>query len=201
MSEDEAIDEKILEIAKVRSPPTVKALVEEAAKSLGLQSDVVLKRVVDLQDNGKLSLILLPENVPRNMSGYALSSQAYWFWVVTAISLLTIVSTLLVGEKAYPLIYGRYALGFLFICFLPGYSLTKLFFPAREMGGLEKLALSIGLSLAIVPFTVFILDYLPVGVRATPIAVSLSALTLCFSGVALLREHSHKVSEASISHA
>ncbi|MEM2179169.1 MAG: DUF1616 domain-containing protein, partial [Candidatus Methanomethylicaceae archaeon] len=70
-------------------------------------------------------------------------------------------------------------LGSLFVLFLPGYSLIEALYPREEeLSPLERLALSIGLSLAIVPLVGLILNYTPWGIRLDPIITALSFLTL-----------------------
>ncbi|MEM1540867.1 MAG: DUF1616 domain-containing protein, partial [Candidatus Bathyarchaeia archaeon] len=53
-------------------------------------------------------------------------------------------------------------------------------------------ALSIGLSLVIVPIVGLLLNYTPWGIRLTPITMSLLALTTTFATAALIREHRTK---------
>lgn len=51
--------------------------------------------------------------------------------------------------------------GSIFELFLPGFVLTWLFFPKKnEIDWLERIALAFGLSIVIVPLTVFYLNYL-----------------------------------------
>jgi uncharacterized membrane protein len=74
--------------------------------------------------------------------------------------------------------------------------LIKALFPSKkEMDTIERAALSIGLSLAIVPIVGLLLNYTPWGIRLTPITLSLLALTLTFATAALIREHQAKISE------
>ncbi|MEM1745096.1 MAG: DUF1616 domain-containing protein, partial [Candidatus Nezhaarchaeales archaeon] len=54
---------------------------------------------------------------------------------------------------------------------------------------LERLALSIGLSLALVPLVGLILNYTPWGIRLDPIMVSLSLLTLGLLFIASVRKY------------
>jgi uncharacterized membrane protein len=63
------------------------------------------------------------------------------------------------------------------------------------MDTIERAALSIGLSLAIVPIVGLFLNYTSWGIRLTPITLSLLALTITFATAALIREHQAKISE------
>jgi uncharacterized membrane protein len=64
-----------------------------------------------------------------------------------------------------------------FVLFLPGYLATSALFPRTgDLSGPERLALSLGLSLAIVPLVGLALNFTPWGIRLEPIVVSLDAL-------------------------
>jgi uncharacterized membrane protein len=54
---------------------------------------------------------------------------------------------------------------------------------------LERLALSIGISLAIVPLVGLLLNYTPLGIRLTPIVISLAAFTETMAFIALERRY------------
>ncbi|MFC4451588.1 DUF1616 domain-containing protein [Halorussus aquaticus] len=57
----------------------------------------------------------------------------------------------------------------------------------RAIGGWERLALSLGLSLAVVPLLGVVLNFTPVGVRLVPIVVSVGAFTAAATVVAAVR--------------
>ncbi|BBL68392.1 DUF1616 domain-containing protein [Methanoculleus chikugoensis] len=75
-----------------------------------------------------------------------------------------------------------------FILFIPGYLLTAALFPARgDLDGIERVALSIGLSIAIVPLFGFALNYTPWGIRLDSIAVTLLVFGLAVGFTAQFR--------------
>lgn len=81
----------------------------------------------------------------------------------------------------------RIILGLPFILFLPGYNLIFALFPTKKtttqsIDILERIALSFGLSIAIVPLIGLILNYTPWGIRLEPILVSL-ILFITLTGV------------------
>ena len=91
------------------------------------------------------------------------------------------------------LLYVRYVLGGVFVLFLPGFLLISALYPrSGEMDALEKIALSIGLSLAIVPLVGLVLNYTPWGIRLEPIMVSLALFAeimagyVCFAGLGII---------------
>jgi len=69
----------------------------------------------------------------------------------------------------------RIVLGLPFVLFFPGYALIAALYPRKQdLDGIERLALSLGLSLAVVPLIGLVLNYTPWGIRLTPIVVSLT---------------------------
>ncbi len=111
----------------------------------------------------------------------------------------------------------RVALGLVFVLFTPGYAFIAALFPeagetpeetapdtegdetadldgwsdslsARDgIDGIERVALSFGLSIAIVPLIGLVLNFTPWGIRLAPIAVAVSGFTLVSTAVAATR--------------
>ncbi|MCL6479106.1 MAG: DUF1616 domain-containing protein [Peptococcaceae bacterium] len=76
----------------------------------------------------------------------------------------------------------RIALGLPFILFFPGYALIAALFPGREdLDSIERVALSFGLSIAVVPLIGLMLNCTPLGIRLYPILVSLNLFILAMS--------------------
>jgi uncharacterized membrane protein len=86
------------------------------------------------------------------------------------------------------------------VLFLPGFTFIKALFPTSvpvktssdNMDTVERVALSLGISLALTPIVGLILNYTPWGITLTPITLSLLALTVVFTTAAILREHQTK---------
>ena len=73
----------------------------------------------------------------------------------------------------------RFTLALLLVLFLPGYTITATVFPRRgEMDWIERIAMSIGLSLAVVPLLGVVLASTPAGVRIEAVVGSLLLVTL-----------------------
>lgn len=82
----------------------------------------------------------------------------------------------------------RNILGLPLVLFLPGYALIAALFPAKsDLDGIERTALSFGLSIAVVPLIGLGLNYTPWGIRLLPILVSLSIFTFLMCGLAYFR--------------
>ena len=84
----------------------------------------------------------------------------------------------------------RWVLGSVFVLFTPGYATVEALFPeSSELNSLERFALSVGLSLAIVAFVGFLINYTPWGIRMTPIVISLTVISLGLVSASLVREY------------
>ncbi len=82
----------------------------------------------------------------------------------------------------------RKIIGLPFILFFPGYVFITFLFPdEKQLDGIERIALSFGLSIAITPLIGLALNYTPFGIRLIPILLSLSAFNILFSALALYR--------------
>ncbi|KAA0004124.1 MAG: DUF1616 domain-containing protein [Thermoplasmata archaeon] len=82
----------------------------------------------------------------------------------------------------------RVIFGLLFVIFIPGYILVLILFPTKdEIDIIERVALSFGLSIAIVPLVGLILNYTPWGIRLASIATSLSLLVFVLASIATIR--------------
>jgi uncharacterized membrane protein len=93
--------------------------------------------------------------------------------LVVAIALALILIALVVF---LPDSLARQVLGLIFVLFLPGYVATAALFPENEqIDGIERVALSFGLSIAIVPLIGLALNFTPFGIRLDPILASVSA--------------------------
>lgn len=85
----------------------------------------------------------------------------------------------------------RIILGLPFILFIPGYILIFTLFPARKtdrsIDTIERIALSFGLSIAVVPLIGLGLNYTPWGIRLEPILLSIFIFIIGVGSVAIYR--------------
>ena len=82
----------------------------------------------------------------------------------------------------------RTILGILLVLFIPGYSLIAALFPKwGDLDGIERAALSFGLSIAVTPLIGLALNYTPWGIRLDPILISLTIFTLTLCLITYLR--------------
>ena len=128
---------------------------------------------------------------PGSTLDYLLRPYSLWFWGAMAYLLVTIGSIYLLPQSP-PFIYVRYVFGAVAVLYFPGYTLIEALYPKKEdLDGLERLALSIGLSLALIPLVGLLLNYTPWGIRLDPIVVSLSLLGVALALVAAVRKESY----------
>src|SRR5712692_9394248 len=90
----------------------------------------------------------------------------------------------------------RVVLGLPFVLFFPGYVLIAALYPrSNDLDGIERVALSLGLSLAVVPLIGLVLNYTPWGIRLTPILVSLALFVAMCSFAAARQRLRHSAAE------
>ena len=84
-----------------------------------------------------------------------------------------VVSTLLLTR-------GGNLIGIILVLFVPGYVLTDLLFPQNsEIDWIERLCLSIGLSIAVVPLLALVLNFTPPGITLESVVIAIAV----FSGI------------------
>lgn len=200
---DYELDEDIIQTVKNTKPQDVQLLIKLTQIKHPLPENQILNRILLLQDKGKIQLRANARVTGQKLSDYLRSSQAAWYWATLVLTAGSVAVTSTVSENAGPLVSIRYVLGTIFILWLPGYTLIKALFPqtpppkpitglthaVQNLDTIERIALSIGLSLALVPIVGLLLNYTPWGIRLAPITLSLTALTLTFATAALLREN------------
>jgi hypothetical protein len=165
----------------------------------------ILDRILYLQQEERIRLKPPQTPKPEGFTSYLGSTQARWYWLTVALTIVTVLVIFTVPEDAFPLTYLRYILGSIFVLWLPGYAFIKALFPQnlpfthalarsldtseKSLDTIERIALSLGMSLALVPMVGLLLNYTPWGIRLEPIVLSLLAMTTIFATAAVIREH------------
>jgi len=188
MSELSDIEKKALKLLRSKRPKTVREAVSILEKNMRLKDWKAAQQIYILWKKGYLDL--KPGKRPSSFAGYLVSLEALWLWILTAIVLLTMALVFLVKEP--PLVYLRYVLGSLYVLYLPGAALIEALYPRGELEPLERLALSIGLSLALTPLVGLVLNYTPWGIRLTPVTLSLAGLTIAEALTAAYRKYQYR---------
>jgi hypothetical protein len=197
------MDRYILSVIKKENFENVEKLVEFLKNRLHLPEQEILERILYLQTQGKLTFKEPIVRFPESFINYIFSYQVYWYWITILLASSSTLSTFIIPENAYPAVYARYLLGTIFIWILPGYTFVKALFPSKvpvptsstELDLIERVALSIGMSIVIVILNGFILNYTPFGIRTPYVTLNLLVLTTIFATVAIIREHEAKLKE------
>lgn len=186
-----------MEIVEKKHPNDVEQLVSLVQEKFPLSKQEIIERIIQLQNEGKITLKDTSYPIPTTFSHFLRMRQSWWYWITISLILLTTLTVFAVPEDAYPIVYVRYVLGAIFVLWLPGYTFIKALFPTKvpiptsspELDTIERIALSMGMSLALVPIVGLLLNYTPFGIRLVPITLSLLALTLVLATAAIIREH------------
>ena len=199
------LTQTIIQLTKNKKPKDLQQLVNLVKEKTVIPETKIIKHIIRLQRQGKITLKPLPTPPPQKLSIYLKTKEAYWYWITLILAATTTITTFTIPENAYPIVYIRYLLGTVFVVWLPGYSFIKALFPteppfktsAKNLDSIERLALSIGTSLALVPIIGLLLNYTPWGIRLTPIVLSLLVLTTIFATVGIIREHKSQLKKST----
>jgi hypothetical protein len=187
----------IMEIIKTTQPQTTQELIKLTQQKTSLNQKDIEKLIIQLENENKLKFTKKQPIIPSAATTYALSTNASWYWITMVLATATAIAVFTIPEGAYPIIYLRNVLGIIFVLFLPGYAFIKLLFPGNvpiqtgneNLDKIERIALSLGMSLALTPLVGLILNYTPLGINLAPITLSLLVLTAVFATAAVIREH------------
>ena len=185
---DSILDQTIIQLIKNKRPSDVQKLVNLVKEEIVISESKITEHIIRLQTQGKITLKPAPNNLR--------TKKAYWYWITLTLAATTAIAAFTIPENAYPIVYIRYILGTLFVTLLPGYSFIKALFPteppfrtsSKGLDSIARLALSIGMSLALVPIIGLLLNYTPWGIRLTPVVLSLLTLTAVFATAGIIRE-------------
>ncbi len=193
----EDLGQKIAQIIRNEQPETVAQLVSVVKQKLSISEEQITEVILKMQKEGKISFKKQPLPAPLRLSAYVMTGQTLWYWLTLTLATATTVVVFAVPEGLYPWVYARNVLGAVFVLWLPGYAFIKALFPAeppvhfsqKNLDTIERIALSLGMSLALVPIIGLLLNYTPWGIRLEPVTLSLLAFTLIMATAALIREH------------
>jgi uncharacterized membrane protein len=190
----------ITEIIEKEKPENTDQLKRLMLKKHSVSVYLTTMMLIEMSNEGKIHFTdpKLPVSVALKV--YVFSKKAYWYWIVIALTVASVISVFTIPDTAFPLIYLRSTLGVVLVVFFPGYTIVKALFPLElpikiDNDNLEKIArlvLSVGASLAIVPIVGLILYYSPLGLHLITNTLSMFTLTCACATVALIREHQIK---------
>lgn len=183
---DLEIQEALLKSLRQRQETSVLELEEATSRSLGVGRNRVLRNLAKLREREEV--VLEDPSPPANLFRYLATARSAWFWGLVA-------STVIVGlfvlspSSLLPLLYLRYATGGTLVLFLPGYGLVETLYPRQaDMERLQRVLLSVGLSLALLPFVGLLLDYSPWRITLASTYGALGLLSIFLAVLAALRK-------------
>jgi len=131
------------------------------------------------------------ENEGQKRFHLEIRERPYDLVICIALAFVLVALVLFVGDSL-----ARKVLGLVFILFLPGYAATAALFPENDqIDSIERIALSFGLSIAIVPLIGLGLNFTPWGIRLDPILAAVSAFIVGASLAAWYRRQRLPVDE------
>jgi len=134
---------------------------------------------------------LVDGDPPRGLARFVVSWYSAWAWIVLGFLGVTSLAVFILPQNE-PWIYLRYIFGAVYVLYVPGAVFIEALYPKRdELEDLERFALGVGLSLALVPLVGLVLNYTPWGIRLNPIYAGLSLLTLVLVGVGVYRKYGY----------
>jgi hypothetical protein len=202
---EDDLDQQIIRTVETAKPESVYQLIDQVQALSSKPKQEILDRIIHLEQEEKIRLKPPQTPTPEKFSSYLSSERALWYWLTISLTLATMLVVFAVPENDFPLGYIRYVLGIVFILWLPGYAFTKALFPQtlpfaralahslgtteRNLDIIERVALSLSMSIALVPIVGLLLNYTTWGIRVTPMVLGLIALTIIFATTAIVREH------------
>ena len=179
----------IEDIVRSKHPTTVAQLAQLLTAENALDEAEFVETVKDLARDGSLVLQAPSYKIETVLDYLFTLTLSGWFWSTLGVTALALLSVTLIPDL-FPLNTLRWVLGSIFVLYLPGYTLLQFLFPKHsELDTLERFALSVGVSLAIVPLIGLLLNYTPWGIRLAPITASLGAFTIVSSMAAAGRKY------------
>jgi len=186
----------ILEIIKTQKPETTQQLMALVQTKSTLSNKEIKQLLIELENDENLHFSKSESSTSPTIQSYLFSKKAIWYWTIIVFSVATLIAVFAIPADVYPIVDLRAGLGIIFLLYLPGYVFLKTLFPAtnflittsdKEIAAIERIALSIGISLALIPIVGLILNYTPWGIRLIPLTLTLLAFTLIFATAAVWR--------------
>ena len=196
---NDSIEDLIIKTINEQNPQTTSQLVGLIKKTTNLSENEIIEVLNQLKAENKIHFNIKPEE-SISFGTYLFSFKSAWYWTIIAVALITTLTVFTIPQDLYPLAYVRNVLGVIFVLFLPGYAFVKAVFQKKvpfktsseSFDNIERLVLSIALSIALTPMVGLILYYTPAGISLTPITLSLLVLTAVFATAAMAREYHTK---------
>ena len=165
------IKDLIIQTVKKEKPDTAKQLIALMQQHHTILPEQTTNLLIELENEDRLHFTRQKPRTPASVKGFVFSKQTAWLWVTIALAAATLSAVFAISGSYVPLVYLRSSLGIIFVLFLPGFTFIKALFPTKvpikasseKMDLLERVALSFGMSLVLVPIIGLILTFTPWG--------------------------------------
>jgi hypothetical protein len=197
---NDLIKDVIVKTIKEQKPETTSQLIKIVQETTNLPEKEIINILSQLEAEDKIHFNKKQEMASASIGTSLFTSEAAWYWATMAVAITTTITVFTISQDSYPLAYVRNILGVIFVLFLPGYAFIKALFPTKvpietsseSLDNIERIALSIGVSIALTSIVGLILYYTPIGIGLAPITLSLLALTAVFATAAMARDYQTK---------
>lgn len=193
--ENQRIKRLTIKIIKEKKPETIVQLISLVRKEENIPAERLFITIQELEDEKNLQFE--ESFFPESTAEYVFSIRATWYWIILLLSILTAFFVFSIPDNIIPQIYARSALGIMFVLYFPGYAIIKAIYPINVplelrsviLDNIERIVLSLGLSLAVTPLIGLTLYFTPLGLNLVQTTLSLLAVTVSFSTLAIWREY------------
>ncbi len=188
----ETVRQLILDALRSRRFNSVREIVRTLEVS-GVKQTVTLRVIKDLAREGEV--VLNPPSAPddavmapvTSLKHYLGSTLSIDLWLTLLLLALGITTPFLI-PNLFPLVTVRWVFAGIFLVFIPGFAFVRSLYPFdRFIDYWERLALSIGLSIALDVLVAFALNFSPWGITPLPTSVGLSFVTITAIMIATYR--------------
>ncbi len=155
----------------------------------GVKAEVLGRALWDMRTRGIID-IHAPSR--RSFAAYLSGPVSWWLWLYIAGAALGLVAAFLMPKGPPEVEFVRVIMGAPSLFYLPGYGLLKALYPERRWGSPEEAAISISLSLAILPLVGLALVY-TVGLTLYALEAVMVSLCLALGLVAAYRRMPYEV--------
>jgi len=174
-------------LIRTRRPETVGQLARMVAEGGEFSETSYVDTIKSMMKDGSIRLGP-PSYEIYSVLDYLLTlTVAAEFWLVLLLAGISAIMVYLLPNQ-FPIVIFRWIFGLILLC-LPGYSTIKLLFPSSQIDLPMRLALSVAVSLVVVPIIGFVLNFTPWGIRFQPVLTSLAAYAILAMTAATTRNY------------
>jgi hypothetical protein len=120
-----------------------------------------------------------------------------WFYGSVAVSALAVILAYTVAANDFPYVILRWGFGAILVLSIPGYLTVAVIFPRYgDLQVVERLALSVLLSVALLAILGLLLNYTSWGLTFLPMLSSLAALSFALAVMALVSQYRAQLADS-----